>query len=112
MKKLNKINKKSKLKNILESSDKKSLRVYIIIRFLILVCLIMQIIHHSWNNAFLCLLTLILITMPFIVEKKFKIETICSERAMQRIRRRMAVQRKEEHHDTEREAGAVLLLPV
>ena len=74
MKKLNKINKKSKLKNILESSDKKSLRVYIIIRFLILVCLIMQIIHHSWNNAFLCLLTLILITMPFIVEKKFKIE--------------------------------------
>ena len=28
---------------------------------------------------------------------------------MQRIRRRMKVQRKEEHHDTEREAGAVLL---
>lgn len=32
-----------------------------------------------------------------IFEKKFKIETICSERAMQRIRRRMKVQRKEEH---------------
>lgn len=74
MKKINKTNKKNRLKNILASSDKKSLRVYIIIRFLILVCLIMQIIHHSWNNAFLCLLTLILITLPFIVEKKFKIE--------------------------------------
>ena len=45
-------------------------------------------------------------------KKKFKIETICTERARQRIRRRIAVQRKEEHHDTEREAGAVLLLTV
>ena len=51
-------------------------------------------------------------TRGYFLKKKFKIETICSERAMQRIRRRMAIQRKEEHHDTEREAGAVLLLPV
>ena len=68
MKKIN------KFKKIIASSDKKSVRVYIIIRFLILICLIMQIIHHEWNNAFLCLMTLILITLPFIIEKKFKIE--------------------------------------
>lgn len=66
--------KQSKIKKVLAKSDKKSIRVYIIIRFLILICLIMQVIHHEWNNAFLCLLTLILITLPFIVEKKFKIE--------------------------------------
>ena len=59
MKKIN------KFKKIIASSDKKSVRVYIIIRFLILICLIMQIIHHEWNNAFLCLMTIILITLPF-----------------------------------------------
>ena len=66
--------KQNKIKKVLAKSDKKSIRVYIIIRFLILICLIMQVIHHEWNNAFLCLLTLILITLPFIVEKTFKIE--------------------------------------
>ncbi|MGN1358292.1 MAG: hypothetical protein ACI4WU_02875 [Bacilli bacterium] len=63
-----------KFKKAIENADKKSLTVYIIVRFLIIVCLIMQIIHKEWNNAFLCLLTLILITMPFIFEKHFKIE--------------------------------------
>lgn len=62
-----------KFKKTIKDSDKKSLTVYIIIRFLIILCLIMQIIHKEWNNAFLCLLTLILITMPFIIEKRFKI---------------------------------------
>ena len=66
--------KQSKIKKVLAKSDKKSIRVYIIIRFLILICLIMQVIQHEWNNAFLCLLTLILITLPFIVETTFKIE--------------------------------------
>ena len=65
---------REKLRKTLERSDKKSVTVYIVIRFLILVCLVMQIIHNQWNNAFLCLLTLILITMPFIIEKKFKID--------------------------------------
>ena len=63
-----------KLKRAIENADKKSLTVYIVVRFLIIVCLIMQIIHKEWNNAFLCLLTLILITMPFTFEKHFKIE--------------------------------------
>lgn len=63
-----------KFKKAIENADKKSLTVYIVVRFLIIVCLIMQIIHKEWNNAFLCLLTLILITMPFIFEKHFKIE--------------------------------------
>ena len=46
-----------------------------------------------------------------ILKKKFKIETICSERAMQRIKRRMAVQRKEEHYDTERESWCSFTSP-
>lgn len=63
-----------KIKKIIKSSDKKTLSVYIIIRLAIILCLIMQIIHGSWNNAFLCLITLVLITMPFILEKKLKLD--------------------------------------
>ncbi len=66
--------KKSEIKKIISKTDKKSLTTYIVIRFLIIVCLIMQIIHKEWNNAFLCLLTLILTTLPFAIEEKFKIE--------------------------------------
>lgn len=54
-------------------SNKTTIAVYIIIRFLVIVCLIMQIIHKELGNAFLCLLTLILITIPSLFEKKFKI---------------------------------------
>ena len=53
--------------------NKKTILVYIAIRFLVILCLIMQIIHNELGNAFLCLLTLILITLPFLFEKKFKI---------------------------------------
>ena len=65
--------KKNKIKEVIQKTNKKTLAVYVIIRFLIILCLIMQIIHKEWGNAFLCLLTLILITIPFIVEDKFKI---------------------------------------
>lgn len=65
---------KKKIKELVKNTDPKTFKVYIIIRFLVLLCFILQIIHQEWNNAFLCLLTLILILLPFIIEKKFKIE--------------------------------------
>ena len=68
--------KKREIKKIISRADKKSLTTYIVIRFLIIVCFVMQIIHKEWNNAFLCLLTLILITLPFAIEDKFKIDKL------------------------------------
>ena len=47
-----------KIKKIIKSSDKKTLTIYLIIRLLIIICLILELFHQEWQNAFLCLLTL------------------------------------------------------
>lgn len=65
---------KEKLKRIFKESAKSSIAVYFILRILVIICMIFQIIHGDMNNAFLCLLSLLLFTVPFFVEKKFKIE--------------------------------------
>lgn len=67
-------NGESKFKKVIKKADKKTLTFYVVIRFLILLCLVLQIIHKEWSNAFLCFLTLILIMLPFVIEEKFKIE--------------------------------------
>lgn len=64
---INKIRKKYK------ETGKKSLLVYLILRILVIVCMILQILRGDWNNAFLCLLSLILFTIPTFIEEKFKI---------------------------------------
>lgn len=70
---MKKENKKRKL--ISESKHKKrDLSVYIIIRTLVILTLIIQIIHRSWESVFICGLTLILLLIPSIVEKKLNIE--------------------------------------
>ena len=61
-------------KTKIKHTDKKTLIVYFIIRLLIFGCLVLQIIHNNWSNAFLCLLTLLLITLPTIIEKHLKIK--------------------------------------
>lgn len=62
------------LKNIFKESDKSTIIVYFILRILVITCMLLQVIHGDMNNAFLCLLSLILFTIPFFVEKKLKIE--------------------------------------
>lgn len=47
--------------------------VYIVLRFLVIISLILQILHQNWNNVFLCILTLILFTIPFFIDKKLNI---------------------------------------
>ena len=42
--------------------------------FYLLFCLILQIIRGEYNNAFLCILSLILFTIPFFIQRRFKIE--------------------------------------
>lgn len=55
------------------NTRKKSLLVYLILRVLVLICMSLQILRGDWNNAFLCLLSLVLFTIPTIVEEKFKV---------------------------------------
>lgn len=63
-----------KINKIIKESGKKTFTIYIVIRLLIIACLILQIIHKEWSNAFLCLLTLLLITLPFIIQKTLKLK--------------------------------------
>ena len=52
----------------------KALTVYMILRFLVILCLIRQIMIGDISNILTCILTLALFLIPSILEKKFKIE--------------------------------------
>lgn len=51
----------------------KKLTVYLILRFLVILCMIRQIMQGNISNVLLCILTLILFLIPSILDKKFKI---------------------------------------
>jgi hypothetical protein len=57
-----------------ENHSKSVITVYFVLRFLVILCMVLEFIRGDWNNAFLCLLSLILFLMPFFIEKKFKID--------------------------------------
>lgn len=65
---------KEKLKNIGNNSKKSTLIIYAVLRLLVILCMILEFIRGDLNNAFLCMLSLILLIMPFFVEKKLKID--------------------------------------
>ena len=63
----------NKMKEKYKMTKKKSLIVYFVLRFLVILCMILQIIRGDLNNAFLCLLSLILFTVPSLIEDKLNI---------------------------------------
>ena len=63
-----------KVKELIKGSDKKTLAVYFILRFLVIMVMIVQIFHHNWQDVFLCFLTLILFIIPFVIDRKLKID--------------------------------------
>ncbi len=69
----NRMNFKKKIKKAYRESDKKTLIVYIILRTLVFLSFIRQITLGETSKAILCLLTLILLIIPFFIENKFKI---------------------------------------
>ena len=71
-KRINKNSRKGVLK-IQKNKPKLTIAVYLILRFLVILCLVAQSIHSNWNNVFLCLLTLVLFTLPDLVSDKFNI---------------------------------------
>lgn len=48
--------------------------VYSTLRILVIGVMILQIFNHNFQNAFLCILTLILFIMPSVVQATFKVE--------------------------------------
>jgi len=63
-----------RIKKIVENNSKSSIIVYLLLRLLVILCMIRECFSGNWNNAFLCLLSLVLFLMPFFIEKKLKIE--------------------------------------
>lgn len=51
-----------------------NLVVYLFLRFLVIISMVGQSMRGNWNNVFLCILTLILFTLPNLISKRFNIE--------------------------------------
>lgn len=62
-----------KIKKKYKETKEKSLLVYLILRFLVIICMVLEILRGDLNNAFLCFLSLLLFTIPTLIEDKFKI---------------------------------------
>lgn len=55
-------------------SDKKVYLVYIILRALIVICMVRQFLRGSYENVALCVLSLILLIMPSIMQVRLKVD--------------------------------------
>ena len=64
----------NKLKKLILYENKVSLTIYLVLRFLIIVCMVRELFNGNFQNALLCVLSLILFLIPAFVEKKFKID--------------------------------------
>lgn len=48
--------------------------VYIVLRALVILCMVLQILKHNYENVFLCILTLFLLIIPSLLQVNLKIE--------------------------------------
>lgn len=62
-----------KIKEFYKGDKKRTLVVYLTLRFLVILCMILQILRGNFDNVFLCILTLILFLVPYIIDKTFKV---------------------------------------
>ncbi len=66
----NKENKENKVRKY----RKRDLTVYVVLRLLVILTIVIQAIRGNFENVFLCILTLILFTIPSIIDKKLNIK--------------------------------------
>lgn len=64
----------NRIKLAIKKSNKASLCTYIIVRILTIFCLIRELFNSNYENALLCVLSLILFLLPSFIERKFKID--------------------------------------
>lgn len=62
-----------RMKEKYKKTNKKSIAVYFVLRILVIVCMIFQIILGNISNAAMCVIALMLFTLPTIISEKFKI---------------------------------------
>lgn len=53
---------------------KSSFIVYMVLRALVILCMVLQIFNRNYENVFLCILTLILLVVPSMIQLNLKIE--------------------------------------
>ena len=68
-----KINVQKAIKMAYKENKRSSLVIYLILRFLVIICMILQILRGDLNNALLCLLSLILLFATLFIQNKFEI---------------------------------------
>ena len=62
------------IREFYKNESKLTLAIYLFLRFLIIVCMILEIIRGNWNNVFLCVLTLVLYLIPYLIDRKLNID--------------------------------------
>lgn len=60
-----------KIKN---KKPKETIIVYLLLRLLVIICMVAQSMNGNWENVLLCILTLVLFTLPSLISEKFNIE--------------------------------------
>ena len=68
-----KINVQKAIKMTYKENKRSSLVIYLVLRFLVIICMIVQILRGDLKNALLCLLSLILLFAPLFIQNKFEI---------------------------------------
>ena len=61
------------IKMAYKETKRSSLAIYLILRFLVILCMILQILRGDLNNALLCLLSLVLLFAPLFIQNKYEI---------------------------------------
>ena len=64
---------KERIKKLIEENGKVTTYVYLFLRLLVIICMIREIANGNIFNALLCVLSLVMFLLPFIVEKTFKV---------------------------------------
>lgn len=62
-----------KMRKKYNETNKKSIIVYLILRLLVIISMVFQIVLGNISNSLMCVLALILFTLPTIISEKFKI---------------------------------------
>lgn len=60
--------------NVRTKHKKRDITIYVVLRFLVILTMILQIFRGNFENVFMCILTLILFTIPAVLEKRLNIE--------------------------------------
>lgn len=61
------------LKGISKEKKKKTLYIYIILQLLVIISMFIQLYYHHYQNVLYCIITMILLMIPYIIDRKSKI---------------------------------------